>query len=141
MENIEEWGNKTFIKISKKRFENFVRYFLGKKKIEGNSFMGWHDYYDWSLRKEEHKVGSWEAAEDCMVARCFFETPEPEYYVSTDYVKDNNYDLNTVVPKPRKRRLTKKEKKLADALCKAFDEIFREEARRAIYEDKDQETK
>lgn len=125
-----EWGGHDFIRVSKKRFENFIRYF--EDKIEGNSFMGWSDWYDWSLNgnlevvEETPEDIAWDNLEICNVARKYFETPEPEYWLRLDYIKSHNYDLDTIVPKPRKKRLTKKEKKFAQLLCDAFDYAFRE---------------
>lgn len=122
------WGEHQFIRVTKKKYENFVRYF--KDKIESNCFMGWCDYYDWSLNNNlkitEHTDEKviWDNHHKCMVARCYFETPQPEYWIRTDYIEKNNYDLNTVVPKPRKKRMTKQEKMFCDAICAAFDSAF-----------------
>lgn len=113
-----EWGNHTFIRVSKKRYDNFIRYFKNLKKIEGNSFMGWNDFYDWSLNNNLDK---------CMVARHYFETPEPEYWIRLDYIEANKYDLDTIVPKPHKKRMTKKEKQFAEVLAKAFNYAFAKE--------------
>jgi hypothetical protein len=124
-----EWGGHVFIRVSKKRFENFIRYF--KDKIEGNSFMGWSDWYDWSLNgnkeitKDTPEEECWDNLEICNVARKYFETPEPEYWLRTDYC-----DLKSIpyVPKPRPKRLTKKEKQFANFFADAFDYAFRMEA-------------
>lgn len=132
MNKIEEWDNHKFIKVSERKFDNFLRFF--KKRIVGNYFMGWCDLYDWSLADKEHEVGSLKYFEDCMVARNYFETPNPEYYIRVDYIESNNYDLNTIVPKKRKKKLTKKQKNFFENLCKAFDEIFEQEAKKEITE-------
>lgn len=129
------WCNgKPFMRVSKKRFENFIRFFEKAGRIEGNSFMGWSDWYDWSLNgnleitKDTPEDVCWDNLEICNVAREYFETPHPEYYLRLDYIKDNNYDLDTIVPKERKKRLTKKQKMFAKVFGDAFDELFREEA-------------
>ena len=134
MNKIEEWDNHKFIKVSKRKFDNFLRFF--KKKIEGNHFMGWYDLYDWSLADKKHKVGSWEYLGDCMVARNYFETPVQEYYIRIDYIESKHYDLNTIVPEPKKKRerLTKQEKLITKHITKAFDEIFKQEANKEISE-------
>jgi len=143
MNKIETCWGKPFIRVSKKRFDNFIRFFEKEKVITGNYFMGWGDYYDWSLNPgfdpEAEGVTSedrWHNLDKCMVARSYLETPHPEYYLSVDYIKDNNYDLDTVVPKERKKRLTKKEKAFAKALCDAFDRIFMMEALKEEDEEK-----
>lgn len=125
-----EWGGYEFIRVSKKRFENFIRFF--KDKIEGNSFMGWSDWYDWSLNgnlevdENTSEEEFWHNLLTCNVAREYYETPNPEYWLRLDYIEANHYDLDTIVPKPRKKRLTKKEKQLADFICDAFDYAFRQ---------------
>lgn len=124
------WGGPEFIRVSKKRYENFIRYF--KDKIESNSFMDWCDSYDWSLRSGKHKIGTFENANECMVARHYFGGPIQEFFVRVDYIKAKNYDLDTIVPKPRKKRLPKKWKKLADHMADAFDYAFRYEAKKDI---------
>ena len=108
MNKIETCWDKPFIRVSKKRFENFIRFFKKAGRIEGNYFMGWGDYYDWSLNPEFNFEAAsekeyWDNLEKCVVARSYLETPHPEYYLSVDYIKDNNYDLDTVVPKERKK--------------------------------------
>ena len=136
MNKIETCWGKPFIRVSKKRFENFIRFFKKAGRIEGNSFMGWSDWYDWSLNgnleitKDTPEDVCWDNLEICNVAREYFETPHPEYYLSVDYIKANNYDIDTIVPKPRKKRLTKKQKRFAEALCKAFDQAFMEESKK-----------
>lgn len=127
----QEWGGNVYLRVSKKRYENFIRYFCKLRKLEGDTFMGWHDSYDWSLdpdfdEKKANDDECWEHCNKCMVARCYFETYQPqlEYWLRVDYIKANNYDIDTIVKKPRKKRLTKKEKALADFLCKAFDACF-----------------
>lgn len=133
-----EWGGHKFIRVSKKRYENFIRYFKNKNKIEGNSFMGWSDWYDWSLNGNKEittdtpEETAWDNLEKCNVAREYYETPKPEYWIRLDYIEANGYDLDTIVPKPRKKRLTKKEKKLTDFLCDAFNYVFKEEAKKGI---------
>ena len=129
-----DWGGPVFIRVSKKRYENFCRYF--KSKLEFNDFMGWNDAYDFSYDKhyQEKLCGGMEENHEylgrCKVARHFFETPQPEYYIRVDYIWFHNYDLNTVVPKPRKKKpkLSKTEKMIVDHMCDAFDIIFRQEA-------------
>lgn len=127
-----EWGGHNFIRVSKKRYDNFIRYFVNLNKIEGDAFMGWCDYYDWSLNnnleitEDTPEDVAWDNLDKCMVAREYFETPQPEYWIRLDYVEANNYNLDTIVPKPREKRLTKKEKKFAQLLCDAFDYAFRE---------------
>lgn len=141
MNKIETCWGKPFIRVSKKRFENFIRFFGKTGRIEGNSFMGWSDWYDWSLNgnleitKDTPEDICWDNLEKCNVAREYFETPRPEYYLSVDYIKDNNYDLDTIVLKERKKRLTKKEKMFAAAFADAFDEIFKKEAKQQMYND------
>ena len=98
-----EWGGHNFIRVSKKRYDNFILYFVKLNKIEGNSFMGWHDSYDWSLNpgfnaEKANDDELWDNLDKCMVARCYFETPRPEYWIRTDYIEVNNYDLDTIVP-------------------------------------------
>lgn len=136
MNKIEEWGNKPFMRVSKVRYENFCRYFKGK--IEHNFFMDWNDSYDWSLNPgfdidNATEEESWLNLDKCMVARHYCGYKD-EYYISVDYIKANNYDLDTIVPKPKKKRLTKKEKILSEAMCEAFDDLWRkivnEEAKR-----------
>lgn len=125
-----EWGGHNFIRVSKKRYDNFIRYFMNLNKIEGNSFMGWHDSYDWALNnnleinKDTPEDVAWDNLDKCMVARCYFETPQPEYWLRKDYIEANNYDIDTIVPKPKKPRLTKREKAIVDHLCDAFDYAF-----------------
>lgn len=102
----EEWGGHKYIRVSKKRFENFIRYF--KDKIEGNFFMGWVDYYDWSLNPGFDSIKAddnafWDNIDKCMVARNYCEYCD-EYYIREDYIKDKNYDLNTVVSKTKKHK-------------------------------------
>lgn len=127
-----EWGGHDFVRVSKKHYENFIRHFANSNKIEQNSFMGWRDAYDWSLNNNLEITEStpedvaWGNLDKCRVAREYFETPQPEYWIRLDYIEANNYDLDKTVPKPRKKRLTKKERKLADFLCDAFDYAFRE---------------
>lgn len=127
---IHEWGNHKYLRVSKKRFENFVRFF--RDKIESDFFMGWVDFYDWSLNpgfdadKATHNE-LWDNASKCKVARKYVDYGDYEYYIRLDYIEANKYDLDTVVPKPRKKRLTKKEKQFADMLGKAFDNLYRKE--------------
>lgn len=94
------WGGHFFIKVSKKRYENFCRYF--KKEIEYNTFMGWKEGYDWSLASGRYKEGTFEYVDECMVCRYYFESPKPEFYINLDYIELKNYDLNTKVPKGEK---------------------------------------
>ena len=126
MNKIVEYCGHKFIRVSKVKFENFRRYFRDSPDFDGNDFMGWYDLYDWSLGKS--KEGSWEYLDECIIARNFFETPHPEYYVRLDYIEKKKYDLDTIVPKPRKKRLSKRTKMIADHLCDAFDIVFRNEA-------------
>ena len=123
-----EWSGHKFIRVSEKRYDNFIRYFENLNRIEGNSFMDWHDSYDWSLREKKHPIGSWEAKADCKVARCYFGGPKSEYWIRLDYIEANGYDIDTIVPKPRKPRNTRQLKMITDHLCDAFDYIFRLEA-------------
>lgn len=99
-----EWSEHKFIRVSEKRYDNFIRYFENLNRIEGNSFMDWHDSYDWSLREKKHPIGSWEAKADCKVARCYFGGPKSEYWIRLDYIEANGYDIDTIVPKPRRRQ-------------------------------------
>lgn len=124
------WGGPEFIRVSKKRYENFIRYF--KDSIETNAFMDWCDSYDWSLRSGKYKIGTFKNANECMVARHYFGGPIQEFYIRVDYIKAKNYDLDTIVPKPRKKRLSKKWQKLADHMVDAFDYAFRYEAEKSI---------
>lgn len=110
----------SYIKVGKKKFENFRRFF--GDKLSGNSFMEWTDVYDWSLVKKEKDYNKW--LNECMVARVCWQGAPIEYYIRLDYIEKMNYDLNTIVSKPRKKRLTKKEKIFADHLCQAFDYAF-----------------
>lgn len=123
-------GGPEFIRVSKKRYENFIRYF--KDKIESNSFMDWCDSYDFSLSSGKWAEGSMEYVDECMVARHYFGGPIQEFYVRVDYIQAKKYDLDTIVPKPRKKRLPKKWKKLADHMADAFDYAFRCEAEKDI---------
>lgn len=132
MNKLMDWGGPVFVRVSKKKYENFCRYF--KDKLEFNDFMGWNDAYDFSYDKryQEKLHGGIENnskyLDRCMVARHFFETPQPEYYIRVDYIWNNSYDLNTIVSKPKKPKLTKKEKMIADHVCDAFDIVFRQQA-------------
>ena len=133
-----EWGGHDFIRVSKKRYENFIRFF--RDNIEGDGFMGWLDYYDWSLNnyfkvtKRTSDEKFWNNLHKCRVARKYVDSPNFEYWIRLDYVKTNNYDLDTIVPKPRKKRMTKKEKKIADLLSRAFDHMFEQAAKEAALE-------
>lgn len=123
-----EWDGHEYIRVSKKQFENFIRYF--RSKIEGNGFMGWLDYYDWSLNpnfNEEtaNEEESWDNLSKCMVARKYYEAPFPEYWLRIDYINANNYDLNTIVPKIRKKRTSKKKKQFVDFLSDAVDYVLK----------------
>lgn len=134
MNKLMDWGGPVFVRVSKKKYENFCRYFDGK--LEYNAFMGWNDAYDFSYDKryKEKLYGGLEHnskyLDRCMVARHFFEAPkrEHEYYIRVDYIWDNDYDLNTIVPKKRNPRLSRAMKKIADHMCDAFDIMFRQEA-------------
>jgi len=126
MNKIVNWGNgPKFIRVSKKKYENFRRFF--GEKIEGNLFMDWVDTYDWSLRSGKYEIGSFKNAEECKVARhyCGYAPRSDEFYIRLDYIEKKHYDLNTIVPKPRKKRLTKKEKAFAKHICNGFDALFR----------------
>ena len=46
MNKLMDWGGPVFVRVSKKKYENFCRYF--KDKLEFNDFMGWNDAYDFS---------------------------------------------------------------------------------------------
>lgn len=124
-----EWGGFDYIRVSKKRFENFVRFF--REKIEGDGFMGWLDYYDWSLNnnfkvtKKTSDEDFWNNLDKCRVARKYVDSPNFEYWIRLDYLETNHYDLNTIVSKPRPKRLTKKEKLIVDGFCKLLDECFK----------------
>lgn len=122
---IREWCGHDYIKVNKKQYENFMRYF--GDKVSSNCFMGWCDSYDWSLRSGKYKVGTFENADECNVARNYFETygKREEYYLRVEYIEKHNYDINTVVPKPREKRLTKKEKEFAKTFGDFFDALFK----------------
>ena len=109
---IEEFGDQKFIKVSKKQYENFIRYF--GDKLSSNCFMGWCDSYDWSLSSGKYKIGTIEYDCECEVARNCFETygHREDYYLRLDYIEKYNYDINTIVPKPRKKRLSKKKTRM-----------------------------
>ncbi len=128
MNKIVYFCGNAFIRVSKKKYDNFTRFF--KNSLEFNAFMGWNDAYDWSLDSKRFKKNSFQRANECMVARHFFEAPRGEYYISAAYIGIKQYNLNTVVPKEREKRLSKKQKKLANAICKAFDTAFAEEAKK-----------
>lgn len=132
----EEWGGKKFIRVSKKRYWNFIRFFEGQ--IEGNFFMDWVDNYDWSLRSGKYEIGTWENADECMVSRHYvaYDPKDEEYYISVDYIELKKYDLNTVVPKKKehKKRLTKKEKMYAEAICKFINKAFETHAKQEALE-------
>jgi hypothetical protein len=122
------WGGHEYIRVSKACYENFMRYF--KEKLESNDFMGWYDSYDWSLNpgfdyKNSTENERWEHLNKCMVARQYFASPVPEYFIRTDYC-----DIKSIpyVPKPRKKRLTKMEKQIHDDLADAFD-LFQTEVK------------
>ena len=129
------WGGHIFMRVSKKRYQNFIKFF--RDKIEGNDFMGWYDSYDWSLNpgfdfEKATDEERWDNLEQCMVARLYFEDPKMEYWLRLDYIANNNYDINTVIPTPRKKRLTKKQKMLEEAFCEAFDQLFITEAKKEM---------
>lgn len=91
----KEWCGHVFIRVTKKQFNKFIRIF--RSKIEGNGFMGWLDFYDWSLnnnlkitKRTSHKKME-ENLDKCMVARKYYETPKPEYWLRLDYIRD--YDI------------------------------------------------
>ena len=135
---LKDWGGPVFIRVSKKKYENFCRYF--EDKIEFNAFMGWYDTYDFSYEKCYEDKGYGDCKMDrCMVARQYFEGPRAEYYIRADYIWKNGYDLNTIVPKPRRKRLPKSYQKVIDHMCDAFDAIFRQEAMTKIKEEDDDE--
>lgn len=98
-----EWGGNVYLRVGKTCYENFIRHFWELGKLEGDTFMGWHDSYDWSLdpnfdEKKANDDECWEHCTKCMVARCHFETyqPEYEYWLRVDYIKANNYDIDTI---------------------------------------------
>lgn len=103
--------------------------------------MDWMDYYDWSLNpgfdaeaedvsEEEH----WENLDKCMVARLCACGPRWEYYLSLDYIKDNNYDLDTVVKPIKKSELSKEDKMMIEAIGNAINKIFEKEAEKVMNE-------
>lgn len=119
------WGGPEFVKVTEEQFDNFRRYF---KQLSGNSFMGWYDLWDFSLKKHSKK-DAYKHFDECVVARNYFETPEPEYYIRLDYIESKNYDLNTIVEKPKEPELTEEEKKMIDHICDAVDLLFIEESK------------
>lgn len=129
-----EWSGHKFIRVSEKRYDNFIRYFENLNRIEGNFFMDWHDSYDWSLNnnikptKNTPKKVFYDCLAKCKVARCYYGGPKSEYWIRLDYIEANGYDIDTIVPKPRKPRNTRQLKMITDHLCDAFDYIFRLEA-------------
>ena len=120
------WGGPEFIRVSKKRYENFLRYF--KDVLDGNAFMDWFDSYDWALSSGKYKEGTLKYTDECMVARHYFGGPNQEYYIRVDYIESKHYDLDTIAPKPRKKRLSKRTKMIANHLVDAFDYAFRIQA-------------
>lgn len=105
-----DWGGHKYIRVSKKKYNNFVKYF---NKLEGNYFMDWYDLYDWSLNPgfdastaTENEL--WDNIHKCMVAREYCEyygrDCHYEYYIREDYIKSKNYDLNTVVYKTKRHK-------------------------------------
>lgn len=115
-----EWGGYTFVKATKKEYNNFLRFF--KNKVENDFFMDWDDTYDWSLNgnaKIKTEEQWWENKHKCMVARHYCDRGE-EFWIRLDYIQKNNYDLKTIVPKESEEKPTK----LADVFAKALDEIF-----------------
>ena len=124
MNKIVKYSNKLFIRVSKAKYENFLRFFPA---LEGDFFMDWEDFYDFSLSSGKYEKGTWDYAAECKVARHYV-SKHAEYYISLDYIKAKNYDLNTVVPKPRKPRkprLTEEEDLITKYLCEAFDNVFK----------------
>ena len=98
--------------------------------------MDWVDSYDWSLRSGKYERGTFESSAECKVARHFVGCSKDteEFYISVDYIEKHNYDLNTVVPKEKEQKLTKKEKMILDAFCKAFDKAFKAQATKEAIE-------
>lgn len=128
-----KWGKYHFIRVSQKKFDNFIRYFQGLKKIKGDFCMDWHDFFDESICPEEIK-NSEERWDESIVAR-HYECPYgQEFWIRIDYIEKNNYDLDTKVPKPRKKRLTKKEKQFSKMLTNVFDKLFELEAKKQLEE-------
>jgi hypothetical protein len=90
---IKCWGNYEYLKVSKKEYDKFMKTFIGM--IENDFYMDWLDSYDWSLRSGKHKIGSWDNALECRVARhyCGWYPKDHEYYIRLDYAKAKGYEL------------------------------------------------